>query len=56
MRALVIQDFERARDILAANRAFLDEAAAALLERETLGEEDLRAFATRIIRPPQDAA
>lgn len=56
VRALIVHAFDCAWNILTSNRALLDEGAAALLARETLGEEELRAFATRIIRPPQDAA
>jgi cell division protease FtsH len=48
VRNLVGKAFERAREILEANRTLLDESAALLLERETLDEEDLKAFATRI--------
>ena len=48
VRELVGKAFRRAREILEANRNLLDESAGLLLERETLDEEELRAFATRI--------
>jgi cell division protease FtsH len=48
VRELVGKAFRRAREILEANRGLLDESAALLLERETLDEEALKAFAGRI--------
>jgi cell division protease FtsH len=48
VRKLVGKAFRRAREILEANRNLLDESATLLLERETLDEDDLKAFATRI--------
>ena len=48
VRDLVGRAFRRAREILDANRNLLDESANLLLERETLAEEELRAFAARI--------
>ena len=48
VRDLVGRAFRRAREILDANRNLLDESANLLLERETLPEEELRAFAARI--------
>lgn len=45
VRDLVDRAFRRAREILDANRNLLDESANLLLERETLAEEELRAFA-----------
>jgi cell division protease FtsH len=48
VRDLVGKAFRRAREILEANRGLLDESAALLLERETLDEEALKAFAGRI--------
>ena len=50
VRDLVGRAFRRAREILDANRNLLDESANLLLERETLAEEELRAFAARIRR------
>ena len=47
VRDLVRRAFRRAREILDANRNLLDESANLLLERETLAEEELRAFAAR---------
>lgn len=44
MRRLVEEAFERSVAILRTQRARLEEGAARLLERETLGEEDLRAL------------
>ena len=48
VRDLVGRAFRRAREILDANRDLLDESANLLLARETLAEEELRAFAARI--------
>ncbi len=48
VRELVGKAFRRAREVLEANRNLLDESAGLLLERETLDEEELKAFATRI--------
>src|SRR5512133_2029756 len=48
VRELVGKAFRRAREVLEANRNLLDESAGLLLERETLDEEQLKAFATRI--------
>ncbi len=44
VRRLVEEAFERSVAILRTQRARLEEGAARLLERETLGEEDLRAL------------
>jgi cell division protease FtsH len=48
VRELVGKAFRRAREILEANRGLLDESAALLLQKETLDEEALKAFAARI--------
>jgi cell division protease FtsH len=48
VRELVGKAFRRAREILDANRSLLDESAGLLLERETLDEDELTAFAARI--------
>ena len=48
VRDLVDRAFRRACEILEANRGLLDESANLLLQRETLDEEELKAFATRI--------
>lgn len=54
IRALVMQGFERATRILGRNRAVLDQAALALLERETLDEAALRALTTGLVRDAAD--
>jgi cell division protease FtsH len=48
VRRLVEQAYERSASILQAQRARLEAGAARLLERETLGEEDLRALLREI--------
>jgi cell division protease FtsH len=49
VRAIVDAAFARARAILAANRALLDEGAHGLLAAETLGEEELAALFARLV-------
>jgi len=48
VKRLVAAAFKRALELLARNRETLEAAAALLLERETLGEAELRAFAARV--------
>jgi cell division protease FtsH len=48
VRELVGKAFQRARAVLEANRGLLDESANLLLQKETLDDEELKAFATRI--------
>src|SRR5512145_1907982 len=48
VRDLVRSAFERARAILLANRALLDESARSLLEKETLGGDQLAAVLARV--------
>jgi len=48
IRAIVDDAFERACEILEHNRQLLDESAAALLERETLSEQDLAPFFEKV--------
>jgi cell division protease FtsH len=59
VREMVEAAFQRARAILARNRALLDESARALLERETLAGADLAAVLGRVVAgapQPQVAA
>jgi cell division protease FtsH len=42
VRAIVASAFDRATEVLRERRAMLDRCAAALLERETLDEEEIR--------------
>jgi len=51
VRDIVDHAFERACEILRRNRPILDESAAALLERETLSEEDLAPFFEKVVLP-----
>ena len=44
MRAIVESAFGKARDVLTRERDQLDRGAQLLLQKETLGEEDLKAF------------
>jgi cell division protease FtsH len=53
VREMVEAAFQRARGILARNRALLDESARALLERETLAGADLAAVLGRVVGGPQ---
>ena len=55
IRALVMGGFERAWAILEHNRDILERSAQALLERETLAEEEIRAL-TQGLRVPEPAA
>ncbi len=48
MRELVEAAYTRARALLEANREVLERSAGALLEHETLTEEDLGAFAAEL--------
>jgi len=50
VREIVERAFQRAVDILAANRAVLERGASALLERETLDEKDLARLAGELIK------
>jgi cell division protease FtsH len=56
VRAIVDEAFERACQILERNRPLLDESAAALLESETLSEQDLVPFFEKVVLPAPDAA
>jgi len=51
IRAIVDDAFARACEILEHNRLLLDESAAALLERETLSEQDLAPFFEKVELP-----
>ena len=51
IRAIVNDAFEGACEILEHNRLLLDESAAALLERETLSEQDLAPFFEKVELP-----
>jgi cell division protease FtsH len=51
IRRLIDEAFRQAQEILAANKGLLLESAAELLAKETLSEEELRPFATRLIQP-----
>ena len=51
IRAIVDDAFERACEILEHNRLLLNESAAALLERETLSEQDLAPFFEKVELP-----
>jgi len=53
VRRTVATAFERARDILAGNRAVLEEAAAILLSKETLEGKDLEALLARVGPAPE---
>ena len=55
VRQIVQAGFERARDILAANRAVLEQAARALLAQETLDEAEIVRLAEKLVRPPATA-
>ena len=44
MRTIVESALDKARDVLNRERSELDRSAQLLLEKETLGEEDLKAF------------
>lgn len=56
VRQIVESSFQRARQVLEANRDLLEESAQLLLKKETLDEDDLRAFGERIKLPPKLAA
>jgi cell division protease FtsH len=56
VRAIVDEAFERAFQILARNRLLLEESAAALLESETLSEQDLAPFFEKVVLPAPDTA
>jgi cell division protease FtsH len=51
VRELIAAVFERTVALLAANRPLLEETAAALLARETLGEVELAGLGERLVRP-----
>jgi len=48
VRRIVEAQFRRAREILARNRALLEEGARTLLDRETLADADLAAVLSRV--------
>jgi cell division protease FtsH len=50
VREIVAAQFERARGVLARNRALLDESARALLAKETLADQDLAGVLGRVSR------
>ena len=52
VREIVTAQFERARGVLARNRALLDESATALLEKETLADEELAAVLGKVAQEP----
>ncbi len=54
VREIIARDFERAMQILTDNHEILEQTAAALLERETLDESDLKQLTTTL-RPWRDA-
>jgi cell division protease FtsH len=56
VRDLVRSAFERARAILVANRALLDEGAQALLAKETLGGDELATLLARVRQEVKRAA
>jgi cell division protease FtsH len=56
IRELVRSAFDRARAILVANRPLLDESARTLLEKETLGGDELAALLARVKREERRAA
>ena len=56
IRELVRSAFDRARAILVANRALLDEGARTLLERETLGGDELATLLARVAPEARRAA
>jgi cell division protease FtsH len=51
-RAIVDSAFARARDVLARNRQVLLDAAATLLEKESLGGDELGPFLDRVVKEP----
>jgi cell division protease FtsH len=52
VREIVSAQFERARGILARNRALLDESAKALLQKETLADQELAAVLGKVAPEP----
>ncbi len=56
MREIVSSQFERARGVLAQNRALLDTAAKELLEKETLSDQQLATVLDRVQHEPAPVA
>ncbi len=55
IRGVVQKAFERARNVLTTNRPLLEEGARALLEKETLEQDDLAALLSRVSPEPEEA-
>jgi len=53
VRDIVSAQFDRARGVLARNRALLDESAGALLQKETLADQELAAVLGKVAHEPQ---
>jgi cell division protease FtsH len=56
VRAIVGRVFDQAVSILGRNRALLEKSARELLQKETLGEDDLRAIRAQVVAGPAAAA